>query len=264
MNKFKKVSIIALLLLIIGLVGAIATNSEQNRQLPVQEIEIKDPNYKQIELLTYDAKVELLPTNRAHAYIEVSGHKTNKKLSVSVQDSLLFIKYDNKQFKLFNFNIFPKTEAIKLFVPAKQYEQIKVSKHDGTLLIEQLEAEQLVITGRDGLIRLKNTVAAQTTIKGNDGILELEEAAGAINADMKDAIIKMHTAKLQFPISLAARDGLIQLTVVDEPENAFISTSIQDGLVSLFGERNSSMLYGNGETKVNLKLNDGKITIKRQ
>ena len=264
MNKFKKVSIIALLLLIVGMVGAIATNNEKQRQLPVEEIEIKDSNYQQIELLTYDAKVELLPTNRANAYIEVTGHKTNKKLSVSVQDSLLFIKYNNKQIKLFNFNIFQKTEVIKVFLPAKQYDQIKVSKHDGTLLVEQLEADQLFINGRDGLITLKNTKAAQTTIKGNDGILELEDATGAISADMKDSVIKMHAKSLQSPISLTARDGIIQLIVADEPENAFINTSIGDGLVSIFGEKNSSKLYGNGETKVDLKLNDGKITVKRQ
>ena len=262
MNKFKKVSIIALLLIIIGIVGAILTNNGKQGQLPIEEIEITDLNFSQIEILTYDANVELHPTNRATAYIEVAGYKTSKKLSVSVQDSLLFIKYNNKQIRLFNVNLFQKTEALKVFVPSEQYDHIKVSKHDGRLLIEKLDSDQLTISGKDGLITLKDITANKTSIKANDGVLELVEVSGGIKADMKDSIIKMQTMSLQSPVDLAARDGIIQVTVTDEPQNTMISTSIQDGLVSIFGERNSSKLFGNGDNKVNLKVNDGKITVK--
>jgi len=262
MNKFKKVSIVALLLLIIGIVGALLTNNEKMRQLPIEEIEITDLNFNQIEILTYDANVELHPTNRSTSYIEVTGTKTSKKLSVSVQDSLLFIKYNNKQVRFFNVNLFNKTEALKVFVPSKHYDQIKVSKHDGRLQIEQLDSDQLTITGKDGLIKLKNITANESFIKANDGLLELEEVAGSIKADMKDSIVKLQATKLQYPVDLAARDGMIQITVTEEPQDTIISTSIQDGLVSIFGERNSSKLFGNGDNKVNLKINDGMITVK--
>lgn len=262
MNKFKKVSIVALLFLIIGLVGASLTSKQATAQMPLEEIEITDSNFQQIEILTYDAKVEVHSTNRNNAYIEVSGKKVDKRLSLSVQDSLLFIKYNNKEFKLFNFNLFAKEESLKVYVPERDYDQIKVTMHDGLLSIEKVNTDQLIVKGRDGKISLKDITANTTQIQGNDGILDIYNVLGAVNANMKDSIIKMQLNEIEAPINLEARDGMIQLAVTEEPQNTFINTSIKDGFVTIFGERMSSMLYGTGDNKVTLKLGDGKITVK--
>ncbi len=264
MNKIKKLSILALILLLVGTVGSIITYKQSySQELDVTKIDITDYNFTSIEISVLDANAELLPSSDSTAYMEVAGSDFNKKLAFTVQDSLLYIKYNNKQVKFFNLG-FSKKESLKVYLPDKQYEQIVIKKNDSVFKAKNMAAKQFTISGKDGIVSLENISAADISITARDSMLELNELKGALQAKVKDGKINLVAEQLNYPVDIAANDGLITVVTQKEPENTIIQTEVRDGLTSIYGKRTSSALFGNGENKVQLSVKDGMINVKKQ
>ncbi|MFD2116559.1 DUF4097 family beta strand repeat-containing protein [Paenibacillus yanchengensis] len=264
MSSIKKLTIIALLLLVVSIIGSIATYKQSyEKKLSVEKIELTNSNFDNIQLTSRNSSIELLQTTQPTAYLELIGIKKNQKFSYSINDATLTIEDNNKQNKFFNLGI-PQKASIKIYLPGKQYNTITIKKEDGILLAENIVAKQFSIKGNDGLITFKNTEAAMYSIEALDAILHFEHIKGALNTKMMDGKVKIISSQLQYPVDIALNDGIINIETSKEPQDTTIQLQYNDGIVSLFGQNKTYAQFGNGENKINLSIKDGLIEVKKQ
>jgi DUF4097 and DUF4098 domain-containing protein YvlB len=64
-------------------------------------------------------------------------------------------------------------------------------------------------------------------------------------------------------MELKSENGDIHLNYSETPENVFISGLSEFGDVTIFGEKQQSQRFGNGETKVYLETQDGDIEVNK-
>ncbi|WP_438349818.1 DUF4097 family beta strand repeat-containing protein [Paenibacillus sp. FA6] len=303
MLNIKKLSIIALLLLLVGVVGSVLTyNLTQKSEWVTEEITIKDENFTNIKISINDARVELIPTNEADAFIEISGRGSRNKVSATVQDSILSIVYKEASPKLYNFDIVPKSETLKVYVPKKLYDTVQIQSSNGSISAEDMEASEVNVKANDGRIELRdiyadsiiiesdngrikaeNMIGSTIKAKANDGRIEfkriqadlvsavadngkigLEEIKGKLSANANDGQIELLTDSLDYPIDFTTNNGRIDILTASEPTNATIHAQADNGSIKIFGEERSNVTIGSGEVKINLSSKDGKITVENR
>ena len=305
MLNTKKLSIIASLLLLVGIIGSIFTfNLIEKPEFLTKEIDINDENFKNIDIQTNDMGIEIIPTNEKSALIEISGHDLNNNFSATVTDSTLSIIYNESKRKLYNLdsNFASNSATMKVYVPKKIYETIRVHGNNGALSAEGLDAKEVEFKANDGAILLrninadsviaisqngkiktedltgstfsliandgrinsKNITADSVSIVSHNGKIELDNVKGKLTAKANDGRIQLVTETLDYPIEFTTHNGKIDIQSNNEPENATIDAQANNGSITIFGENKSQAVFGLGENKIKLSSNDGKIIVKNQ
>ena len=73
----------------------------------------------------------------------------------------------------------------------------------------------------------------------------------------------MVTDNLDRSISFQTDNGLITIRSTSEPKNATIHAKIDNGRINIFGSANEETIFGNGKHKINLKTDNGIISMKK-
>lgn len=303
MLNTKRLSIIALLLLLVGTLGSILTyNLIEKNELVTKEIDIADDNFKNIDISTKDMGIELIPTNGNSAIIEISGHDLKNNFSSNVSDSTLSIIYNESKWKLYNLDFATNSAKMKVHVPKKVYDTIRVHGNNGSLSAEGLDANKVDFKANDGAIELKNISADSLTaisengkiktenligstfnliandgrinsnnitadsisIVSHNGRIELNDVKGELSAKANDGSINLITDTLDYPIDFSTHNGKIDIQTNNEPKNAVINAQADNGSITIFGENKSHAIFGLGENKIKLSSNDGRINVKHQ
>ncbi|MBE1555391.1 DUF4097 family beta strand repeat-containing protein [Sporosarcina limicola] len=303
MLNVKRLSIIALFLLLVGVIGSVLTyNLIQKPELVTEEIEIKEDSFTNIEISTNDARIELIPINEPNTLVEVSGHDSKNNFSASVTESTLTIVYKDSKKKFFSFDVFPKSPTLKVYVPKKLYDTIRVQSDYGSFSAKDIDASEVNVKANDGAIELRDINAAsiitesdngqikaenligttvkvkvndgRTTLKSitadsisivsDNGKIRLEEINGNLSAKANDGSIKLMTKTLDFPIEFSTDNGHIDIQTDNAPINASIRAQSDNGSITIFDEKKSHSVFGSGEHEINLSTNDGKIVVAKR
>lgn len=303
MLNTKRLSIIALLLLLVGIIGSILTyNLIEKPEYLTKEIAINDENFQNIDIQTNDMGIVIIPTNEKSALIEVSGHDLKNNFSATVTDSTLSIVYHESRRKLYNLDFNTNSAILKVHVPKKLYDTIRVHGNNGSLIAEGLDAKEVDFKANDGAIVLRNInadsviaisengqiktknligstfsfiandgrinsksiTADSVSIVSHNGRIELDDVKGKLSAKANDGRIKLITETLDYPIEFSTHNGKIEILTNNEPKNAVIDAQADNGSITIFGENKSQAVFGLGENKIKLSSNDGKIIVKIQ
>lgn len=96
MINIKKVSIIALILLLVGIIGSLLSFGHANKCISFSEVKtIDEENIRNIQLEVGNAGVDIIPTKSTETKIEFAGlgtSDTKRILSSVVQDNTLLNK----------------------------------------------------------------------------------------------------------------------------------------------------------------------------
>lgn len=303
MLRSKRLSQIAILLLFIGIVGSFSTY----RLLPkaetlLEEINVDDNNFKAIEISTGDGKVELLPTDKDHVLVEVSGFRLKENFSTTVKDDSLSITYKESNNKFYNFNFFQEAASIKVYLPQKTYHSISVQTNNGKLLANEINAEKMdlkannglitlenllvdslnvdanngritadTLTGRtfeltanDGSIRLKDITTDLITLASRNGKVELDKVMGNLVVQANNGSIQIMTDTLNHSIDLTSRNGKIHILTKEEPRDVEIEAQAKNGRITIFGENKTHAIFGSGKNKIDLSSNNGRIIVEEK
>jgi len=301
MLNIKKLSVIALLLLLVGVVGSVLTYKFTSKfDFVTEEIKFKDDSFSKIEVSMNDAQVELIPTNGPDTLIEISGHDLKNNFSATITESTLSIAHKESKQKLYNFDFGKKRTTLKVYIPKQRYDTLQIQSDNGSFSAENIDANEVNVKANDGTIELRNINATKiltesdngringdnligTTVsaKANDGQInlksitadsissisdngkvELEEIKGELSAKANDGQITLLTETLNYPIEFSANNGRIDIQTDNTPTNATIHTQAVNGVMFTFGERQSQpVVFGLGEHKINLTSNEGGITV---
>src|SRR5690625_2983975 len=145
MNNAKIISIIALIILFIGLIGSVLTftKARDKTDWEEKEVTINPKEVKNIKIDNNNAEVEILPTNDEEIVVEYSARDINEQLSTELNDSTLSIQVKDKSKKWFNFGFFSFTKSLKVFVPEKDYDQLVVTNDNGRIHLNHFIAEEV-------------------------------------------------------------------------------------------------------------------------
>lgn len=303
MLNIKRLSMIAALLLLIGILGSISTYKFISKpESLTEEIKVTDNDFNDIEIFANDGKIELVPTNEINALIEISGYDLKNNFSATVTDSTLSISYKESSKKFYNFNFSRKSASVKVHIPKKLYDTISVRANNGRLITKELEANEIDLSANDGSIDLQNIHADSLsvnanngritadsltgttfTLKANDGRItlknmttdsvsivshngkiELEEVTGTLSAKANDGSINFATETLDQPIDFSTHNGKIHIQTNQEPVNAEIQAQAKNGSITIFGEKKSHAGFGSEKNKIDLSSNDGRIIVEKQ
>lgn len=281
MLNIKRLSIIASLLLLVGIVGSFVTYQFiQKPKWVTQEIDIEENDFTGIDIIMNDGHVELIPTQTSGAFIEISGHDITDDLSVTVKEANLAIVHKEMKQKLVSVNFVTKPTIVKVHVPQKNYDSLRIQSDNGTIDVKDLNADfmtlesdngkinatnllstTLNVQANNGLITLKDTSADSISIHSDNGRTELEEVKGKLVAKANNGRIELKTDSLDDPIELITDNGRIDIQTANEPTNATIIAQASNGSSTIFDEKKSHAVFGSGELSITLSSKNGKVTV---
>lgn len=281
MPNIKRLSIVASLLLLVGIVGSTITYQFiEKPKWVTQEIDIEENDFTSIDITMNDGHVELIPTHASGAFIEISGYDITDDLSVTVKEASLAIVHKEKKQKLVSVNFIMKPSIVKVHVPQKNYDSLRIQSDNGTIDVADLNADYITlesdngkikatsiisttlnVQADNGLITLKDTTADSISIHSDNGRTELEEIKGKLVAKANNGRIELRTDSLDDPIELISDNGHIDIQTANTPTNATIIAQAANGSSRIFNEKKSHAVFGLGEHPITLSSNNGNITV---
>lgn len=300
MLNIKTLSIIATSLIVIGLIGSIATYKTVAKQETLTET-LTDTDFTKIEISANNGKVDIEPTNELETSVEIIGLDLKNNFSASVKDGKLSIIYKEKSKKFFNFDFRFNQVEMKVYIPQKDYDVIiayakngkmsvkglranemslntsngsmeienshadefKLISSNGRITVESFTGETMTIEANNGRITIKDAVANKIELSSKNGKIDLKEVKGSLTAKAGNGSILLSNDQLDSPIDFVADNGKIHIKTTKEPENVGIISQANNGSSKIFGEKTSSVIFGRAVTQIQLQANNGRIIIEK-
>lgn len=258
----KKISILATILLLVGIIGVGFTIKSQFKPAQTLEKETVDAEeFTHIDLHAGNSKVILTPTNEDHATVELHGQNDDYTFAVAAEDNMLKVKLESKQ-KLFNIDVFPQKLSIHVDLPEKVYESIQVTSDNGKIEMNEIGTEALFVETYNGVIQAKDIDTDTANVYTHNGVITMEHVHGEVVGKTSNGVIKFITDHLDQSIELRTDNGKIDVQSDKKPTNAILDLQTGNGVIHYFGEKTWDNVIGDGDHTIRLTSGNGKITVK--
>ncbi|WP_375088004.1 DUF4097 family beta strand repeat-containing protein [Peribacillus sp. RS7] len=262
MINAKKLSIIALVLLLVGVIGSLFTFSQVMDQKATTEEKTISEIVTDVQIDTDNAVVEILPTKDKETRIELVSKGVNvSKLDFTayVEGKKLSVKLEDRSTFSFGFHI--QSLHLKVFVPDKSYKSFVVESDNGKMQISGLKSENLMVESQNGRVELNDIVTEKVEVKSANGKLDLNNVEGKLVGSSNNGKITLVTKDLDRMIDLECNNGKIMIKTENEPTNTTFDVHVDNGKVDILGKHEGNTVIGKGENLVKLEANNGKIEI---
>jgi DUF4097 and DUF4098 domain-containing protein YvlB len=261
----KKISIVALTLLIIGAAGSLLTFRINYKTASVLEEKVITKSVTAININTDNTGIEIVPTKGTETKIKVSGRKSpdvSPVFSVNVDGKILSIKLKEEQKKFFNFDFIGTQLILKVYIPEKQYELIQIDNDNGHVKMAQLNIKDMKAKTNNGKMEFNHITADNVDIQSDNGAIRFQgDITGKIAGRTNNGKIYLETPNIDYPIQLESDNGSITIHTDKEPKNVTYDVHVDNGSINIFDKYSSGTVVGNGERLIKLKTNNGKISI---
>src|SRR5690625_4428816 len=119
MSRSRSISLIAFILIVVGVIGSIYTFKKGDNHMETIEEKVDAKDMTNIDIETDNSKIEVLPTDEDDIHIQLSAKNPEDLLSSEIIESTLVIKVKDKRTKWFNFGILPTGPSLKVYIPEK-------------------------------------------------------------------------------------------------------------------------------------------------
>ncbi|MBN6206542.1 DUF4097 family beta strand repeat protein [Ralstonia pickettii] len=260
----KRITILALLLLVIGVIGALMTYQSFADSEPVTEEIIFNETITDIIVESDNSKIEFIPSAEESAKVEFlydTSNKSRYKFEAAVENGELKVKLKEKILQFFNFDFNLKSFAIKIHLPEQTYESITAKTVNGKITIDQIIADSIEGESTNGSITLKDLRTQKVITKTENGKINLQAVEGELQAKATNGRIELDTDHMDRAIDFETVNGKLIIHTEETPKNAEIRAEVVNGSVNIFGEKNQHTIIGDGANKINLKTVNGSITV---
>lgn len=262
MSKIKKLSVIALLLLVVGVVGGLFTYSSSIKQIEVKKEKLVKDAFTLIEINSDNADVDIIPTDDSVAKIEFVT-KRKSTFTSRVNKKILSVTVKNNEGP-FQFGFHPEaSQYLKVFLPKKQYDSIKIENGNGKVQVEQMKMNHVRVTLINGEVELNNLVTDNIRVESGNGKIRLKDVEGEIKGSTLNGEIDVVTKDMDRPIQLESTNGKIKIQTEKEPTNARFDVSVVNGDINILDKYTVSTTIGKGENLIQLKTVNGEVTVTR-
>ncbi|GIN71984.1 hypothetical protein J14TS2_24590 [Bacillus sp. J14TS2] len=298
----KKISIIALLFIIVGGIASAITFSAAKEKTAAVTTDISDFSFNAVQIDVTNTDVELMPTQE-QAKIEVVGRSAQKRsneLSVDQQGDILSIHSEDKTKKWFSFG-FDQSPKIIVYVPEKEYDSIQVKGKTADLYVEKIAAKNIDIATNAGDIVAENLTSDQLAVKATSGDVRLDQITGDTSAETKSGDIvlsnidaanvqsltrsgdtafknvsgevqaktrsgdfSLRNDQISSPITAETSNGDIFIQAQNYPENVQFDTATKHGDILIFDQKKQTINNQNQGTMIQLETKNGDIIVKKK
>ena len=258
----KKLSILALLLLIIGGVGSYFTFSESYEEEITSEKIVSSDMVEEIQISTDNATVEVLPTSDTETKVELvtKGVDVSKlDFTAEVEGKKLIIRLKEKSSFSIGFNI--QSSHLYVYFPQKLYHSFVIDNDNGKVKMSELNIKNLNVQTDNGRIELNKIVSENVDVKSANGRLDFNDVEGNIKGSSNNGKILLATNNLDRNIQLESDNGKITIKTEKEPTNTTFKVSSHNGSINILDKYEGNTVIGKGEHLVDLKSDNGKIEV---
>lgn len=262
--NFKKISLIAIVLIVTGIIGSLITLPMLKESHKIfEEKEFPNAAVKNIAFDVYSAGLEIIPVKNRPMKLIVTGESKEELIfQADVVGDTLNVKLKKKnKIQFFNVMDFVKDVKLKIFVPVNEFNSIAGNVKYGGIHVENLKANELDLELRNGLIELSDVDAQDIDLKLKDGEISLDKVEGNIRGTAENGIFFLKTAHLDRNIDFEMENGEVMIQTEQKPNNAAIHTGVGNGSIIIFGSFQPDVKFGKGENKINLYVTNGTILI---
>jgi DUF4097 and DUF4098 domain-containing protein YvlB len=285
-NK-KKLSIIAGIIFIIGIVGSLFTY-RSIATVPISEEKvINNNNVSSVIIDTNNVRVNTYPTTESNMKVTLDGEvnpNIERTLATDEKDSTLLISYKEKQQSWFNFNISEVLVPLTLnvYLPEKQYDSLKISNNNGYVSAKQQNTTHFDINTSNGRVELreinsqkinaetnngsmdfKDITAQNIHVKSNNGRIMLDHVEGELEGQSKNGSLSLKTNELDRNLNFTTHNGKINIETEKEPTNVQFNVSVDNGKANILNKYNGNAVIGKGENQIKLNTHNGSISVKK-
>lgn len=257
--------LIIVVILIIAVFGIISLfQAWNNFGGDSNKIVIENASFTNIDVLSDNAKVEIIPTNSPTTtveYVDKKGKNAKLDFQANVKKDTLTVKLKKKRWRLINFDFSFSQRELLVKVPEKQYENIIVNNDNGKIKVTNMKAKDISFDTDNGNIELKNVDASSINVQSDNGRIIMEEVTGNIIGKTDNGQITLITNNWDRQIELTTDNGRIEIKTENEPTNATIDAKTDNGKIDVFGEKNEHTVFGKGKNLIKLKTDNGRITV---
>ncbi|WP_150285256.1 DUF4097 family beta strand repeat-containing protein [Rummeliibacillus sp. TYF-LIM-RU47] len=258
----KKLSILALLLLLIGGVGSYFTLSQYSQEEITSEKKVSSDLLEEIQISADNASVEVLPTSDTETKVQLvtKGVDVSKlDFTAKVEGKKLIIRLKDKRTFYIGFNI--QSSHLYVYVPQKLYHSIMIDNDNGKVKMSELNVKNLNVQTDNGRIELNKIESENVDVRSANGKLNLNEVEGNIKGSANNGKIVLATKDLDRNIQLESDNGKISIKTEKEPTNTTFKVSSDNGSINILDKYKGNTVIGKGDNLVDLKSNNGKIEV---
>jgi DUF4097 and DUF4098 domain-containing protein YvlB len=285
MINVKRMTIFALILLLIGVLGIAALtflSSVGNNEMQSKEIKISDEEFNHVNITTDDTEVHILPANDPHATVEFSKNRDTYDVHAEIEGDTLAISAEAHWISWFNFDfLFPTSSMLTLHLPEELYDSLQIETSNGRIQVDNMQTTDINLKTSNGQIRVSNTESSAITtttsngrviledVKGDifseasNGRITLEDVEGNLSAKTSNGQISLVTEHLDRPIDFETSNGRIHIQTDNEPANTILDVQTDNGEVTIFGSSNWDTVVGNGDNLIKLRTNNGRVLVEK-
>lgn len=285
-NK-KKLSIIAGIIFIIGIVGSLFTY-RSIATVPISEEKvINNNNVSSVIIDTNNVRVNINPITESNMKVTLDGEvnpNIKRTLATDEKGSTLLISYKEKQQSWFNFNISEVLVPLTLnvYLPEKQYDSLKISNNNGYVSAKQQNTTHFDINTSNGRVELreinsqkinaetnngsmdfKDITAQNIHVKSNNGRIMLDHVEGELEGQSKNGSLSLKTNELDRNLNFTTHNGKINIETEKEPTNVQFNVSVDNGKANILNKYNGNAVIGKGENQIKLNTHNGSISVKK-
>lgn len=283
MTLIKKISIGALLLLVVGTVGSLLTVKSAMKSIEMEEERTVNDQFASIQVKTNNSRVEIIPTEGSDTTAELTG-KVSKSHELAfdayVKGNTLYVDLIDKHRTLFSMDFFTSIQ-LKVYVPKKQYDSIQIKSNNGRIMAGEVDVKELDADTDNGRIELRNIKGSAVKARSSNGRIEMKQidadsvgaetnngrivlngVYGHITASSDNGRIEMKNDHIDQPMELDTDNGRIEIQTNKEPADVTFEGRVSNGKITIFGETyKKDMEAGNGKNLIKLKSQNGSINI---
>ncbi|MGE7763160.1 DUF4097 family beta strand repeat-containing protein [Peribacillus sp. NPDC097895] len=262
MINVKKLSILALVLLLIGVIGSMFTLSQVTNQKATTEEKAISDIVTDVQIDTDNATVEIIPTKDKDTRIELvsKGVDVSKlDFTAAVEGKKLSVKLKDQRTFSFGFHIQPL--YLKVYVPDKSYKSFVVESDNGRVQMSELKIGNLHVESQNGRVELNEIITEKVEVKSANGRVDLNHVEGNLVGSLNNGKITMVTKDLDRMIDLESDNGKIIIKTENEPTNTTFDVHVDNGKVDILGKYEGNTVIGKGENLVKLETNNGNIEV---
>ena len=256
----KKLSILALILLLIGGIGSFFSQTNKEEISTVKTV--SSEMVKEVNIQTDNATLEVLPTSDTEIKVELitKGLDVSKlDFTAEVEGNKLTIRLKEPSTITIGFNI--RSSHLYVYVPQKTYDSFVVENDNGKMKMSELNIKNLKVQTDNGRIELNKIVAENVDVKSANGKLELNDVDGNLKGSSNNGKITLTTKDLDRNIQLESANGKISIKTDKEPTNTTFKVSVNNGKINILDKYEGNTVIGKGENLVDLESNNGKIEV---
>lgn len=258
----KKLFILAIFLLTIGIIGTVFTAKAYFTNIEQQDTQkIQSDSIQVIKLNSSYGAFEIVEGTSDEIIIKTSQSNKAMKPKVEINGDTLLIKTSHKnQFQL-GINFRYSEDKMYVYLPKKEFKKIIVDNSVGSIKVANIQAKNLVLSSKTGSIQMKDVDVLKTVARSQVGSIKVFGETKNLVLSSEAGSIKVDTDSLQHPGSISSSVGSIKVFTDKKPENYMITANTKIGSTSIFGEDTNTYTNGNSQHTLKLETKTGSIKV---